>query len=63
MKPFPHHFQVMASAGTEGDVVLSGAGLETLQTAAPSEFDGLGNRWSPEALLVGAIAGCFVLTV
>jgi peroxiredoxin-like protein len=28
----------------------------------PREFDGPGNQWSPESLLVAAVADCFVLT-
>ena len=62
MKAYPHHYWVAAMAGPDGDVVLSSAGLESLRTAAPLEFDGPGDRWSPETLLIGAIADCFVLT-
>lgn len=62
MKAYPHHYQVAASADPDGEVVLSCAGLESLHTAPPLEFDGPGNRWSPETLLVGAIADCFILS-
>lgn len=62
MKAYPHHYQVAASADPDGEVVLFCAGLESLHTAAPLEFDGPGDRWSPETLLVGAIANCFALT-
>jgi organic hydroperoxide reductase OsmC/OhrA len=31
-------------------------------SAAPLEFDGPGDRWSPETLVVAAVADCFVLT-
>lgn len=62
MKPYPHHYQVAASASVEGEVLLASAGLDPLHTAPPIEFDGPGNRWSPETLLVGAIADCFILT-
>ena len=33
-----------------------------LQSASPAKFDGPGDRWSPETLLVGAVADCFILT-
>jgi organic hydroperoxide reductase OsmC/OhrA len=33
-----------------------------LRTALPAEFGGPGDRWSPETLLVAAVADCFVLT-
>jgi len=62
MKAFPHHYHVAASAGPEGEVLLSCADLETLHSAPPIEFDGPGNLWSPETLLVGAMADCFALT-
>lgn len=62
MKAFPHEYQVSATAQPEGEVLLSCAGLEPLRSASPIEFDGPGDRWSPETLLVGAIADCFSLT-
>jgi len=33
-----------------------------LRSASPAEFDGPGDRWSPETLLAGAVADCFILT-
>ena len=34
----------------------------TLTTAPPAEFDGPGDRWSPETLLCAAVADCFLLS-
>jgi len=62
MQPFPHHYDVTATGVPDGDVHLRVADVPPLATATPREFDGPGNRWSPEALLVGAVADCFVLT-
>lgn len=62
MKPYPHHYRVTAACDTEGEVILAGDGLPPLNSAPPIEFDGPGDRWSPETLLTGAIADCFVLT-
>jgi organic hydroperoxide reductase OsmC/OhrA len=62
MQPFPHHYTVSAAASVEGDVALTGQRLPRLVSAAPAEFDGPGDRWSPETLVVGAVADCFVLT-
>jgi len=62
MKPYPHHYRVDASADTEGPVALRSGALPPLESAPPEEFDGPGDRWSPETLLVGAVADCFVLT-
>lgn len=62
MQEFPHHYNAIATAGPEGDVSLSSTGLEVILSAPPTEFGGPGNRWSPEELLVAAIADCFVLS-
>jgi organic hydroperoxide reductase OsmC/OhrA len=62
MHPFPHHYVVDVSAGPEGAVTLGSAGVPKLESAAPREFDGPGDRWSPESLLTAAVADCFVLS-
>jgi len=62
MKAYPHLYHVAAKAAPEGEVLLSSAGLEALHSAPPAEFDGPGDRWSPETLLTAAIIDCFVLT-
>ena len=33
-----------------------------LETAAPAEFGGPGDRWSPETLLVASVGDCFAIT-
>jgi uncharacterized OsmC-like protein len=62
MKELPHRYEVAASAALDGDVLLDSPRLTTLVSAPPFEFGGPGDRWSPETLLVGAVADCFVLT-
>jgi organic hydroperoxide reductase OsmC/OhrA len=62
MEPFPHCYTVAATASPGGDLTLTGERLPRLVSAAPPEFDGPGDRWSPETLVVAAVAGCFVLT-
>ncbi len=62
MKSFPHEYPADASADSEGPVQVSGRGLPQLATAPPAEFGGPGDQWSPETLLVAAVADCFVLT-
>lgn len=62
MQSLPHHYGVAAAAGPEGTVTVSSPGLPSLATAPPREFDGPGDCWSPETLLVAAAVGCFVLT-
>jgi len=62
MHPYPHQYTVHVSAEPTGDVPLNSAGLPALVTAPPAEFDGPGDRWSPETLLCAAVADCFVLS-
>ena len=62
MQPLPHRYAVAAEAAAEGSVRLAASGLADLESAPPTEFGGPGDRWSPETLLVAAVADCFVLT-
>lgn len=62
MQKLPHHYRVAAASRPDGHVDLSSPGLDTLKSAPPVEYDGPGDRWSPETLLVAAVADCFVLT-
>jgi len=62
MRNFPHCYAISAVASASDDVSLEGVGLPAVMSAPPVEFDGPGDRWSPETLLVAALAGCFVLT-
>jgi peroxiredoxin-like protein len=62
MHPYPHLYLVRATAAPEGDVPVDCDRLPTLQTAPPAEFDGPGDRWSPETLLCAAVADCFLLS-
>jgi len=62
MHEFPHHYSVAASANPDGEVALESDRLPPLASAPPAEFDGPGDRWSPETLLAAAVADCFILT-
>ena len=62
MQAYPHIYMAAAQGDPAGPIAVSSAGLPTLTTAAPREFDGPGDRWSPEVLLCAAIADCFILT-
>ena len=62
MQDFPHHYEIVATADPEGDVSITGDRLDAISSAPPTEFGGPGDRWSPETLLVAAIADCFVLS-
>lgn len=62
MHPFPHHYEVHASGAEEGRLALDAPDTPPLEVAAPKLFDGPGETWSPETMLVGAVASCLVLT-
>jgi len=62
MQGFPHHYLVSATGGTAGDVVVSGEGLPDLDTQGPPQFGGPEGIWSPETMLAGAVANCFILS-
>lgn len=62
MKPLPHRYEVAIAAGVDGHARLSSAGVPDLLTAPPVEFDGPGDAWSPEQLLLAAVQACFVMT-
>ncbi|HVS16614.1 MAG TPA: OsmC family protein [Thermoanaerobaculia bacterium] len=62
MQQFPHRYSASATAGETGEVTLGAPGLPPLASAPPAEFDGPGDQWSPETLLIAAVADCLVLT-
>jgi organic hydroperoxide reductase OsmC/OhrA len=62
MKPLPHVYPVAASLSAGGAVQMQASELPDIEIASPREFDGPGDRWSPETLLAGALASCFLLT-
>jgi peroxiredoxin-like protein len=62
MQSYPHHYLVDISAEPEGAVTVASHGLPGLATAPPVQYDGPGDQWSPETLMVAAAADCFALT-
>jgi organic hydroperoxide reductase OsmC/OhrA len=62
MQPLPHTYCVTAGGSAAGNVTLTTPGVPRLESAAPSQFDGPGDQWSPESLLAAAVASCFILT-
>ena len=62
MEPYPHSYLVSALACADGNVILSSPRLPDLPSAAPAQFGGSGDLWSPETLLCASLADCFVLT-
>ncbi len=62
MQKFPHHYTVRAEGQPSGVVTTQAEDLPTLEVAAPRQFDGPGDKWSPEDMLVACAADCLILT-
>ena len=62
MHPFPHRYVITSTVRPDTEIILDSEGLPPLPTAAPPEFDGPGGKWSPETLMVAAVADCYLLT-
>ena len=63
MKPLPHHYDVHLTGGPSGYAQLSTAGVPELRTAPPVDYDGPGDAWSPEHLLLASVQACFLFTL
>ena len=63
MKSLPHHYTVQLGGGASGYALAAADGVPELRTAPPPEFDGPGDAWSPEHLLLAAVETCFLFTL
>jgi peroxiredoxin-like protein len=63
MKPLPHRYDVHLSGGPSGYATLSTAGVPELRAAPPADYDGPGDAWSPEHLLLASVQTCFLFTL
>jgi len=62
MESLPHNYKVKAISTKADIITLIADNKPELLSAAPREFDGPGDLWSPEDLLVAAVADCFILS-
>lgn len=62
MQSLPHHYKASARGHPQGPIRTTSPELDPLQIDAPAEFGGSGDEWSPETLLAGSVATCFILT-
>ena len=62
MKPLPHSYEVALSGGPTGYATLSTDGVPIMSSAPPKDFDGPGDAWSPEHLLLASVLACFMFT-
>ena len=62
MHAYPHVYSAAASGEPAGIVPVSTPAAPEIATAPPPQFDGPEGYWSPETLLIAALANCFILT-
>ena len=62
MQPLPHRYDVRLAGGPAGYAQLTTAGMPGLRTAPPPTYDGPGDAWSPEHLLLASVQACFLFT-
>ena len=63
MEALPHHYTVTALGNSaQSQTTVNSTGGGDITTDMPAEFGGPGDQWSPESLLMAAVADCFVLT-
>jgi organic hydroperoxide reductase OsmC/OhrA len=63
MKPLPHQYDVQLTGGPKGHAQLSTPGVPELRAAPPLDYDGPGDAWSLEHLLLAAVQACFLFTL
>jgi peroxiredoxin-like protein len=63
VKPLPHQYVVRLTGGPSGHASVAADGMPDLRAAPPVEFDGPGDAWSPEHLLLAAVETCFLFTL
>ena len=62
MEPLPHHYHTHAFCESSEKITVEAEGKPSLITGPPKEFGGSGEDWSPEDLLVAAVADCYILS-
>lgn len=63
VKPLPHRYDVHLTGGPSGYADLSTPGVPLLRAAPPADYDGPGDAWSPEHLLLASVQTCFLFTL
>ena len=62
MSDLPHFYSIKSVGTATGTLISSGNNLPDITVAPPPQFGGPGDQWSPEDLLMAAVANCFVLS-
>ena len=62
MQPLPHHYRANTYGTPDTNLLSTLENGCKLEVAPPLNFDGPGDTWTPEEMLLGAVANCLVLT-
>lgn len=62
MQELPHYYKVKASGEKQGNLVVSADNLPDMHAAPPIGFNGPGDVWSPEDMLMSSVATCTILS-
>jgi len=63
MKALPHQYDARLTGGPTGYADVESAGLPVLRMVEPATYDGPGDAWSPEHLLLASVQACFLFTL
>jgi peroxiredoxin-like protein len=62
MSALPHQYKVTVAGKPDNTLMAQADHLPHLQVAAPVGFGGPGDQWSPEELIMAALANCLILS-
>jgi organic hydroperoxide reductase OsmC/OhrA len=62
MLPLPHHYDVGLAEAPARYATITTSGVPGLRAAPPPAYDGPGDAWTPEHLLLAAVEACFLFT-
>jgi len=62
MHSLPHYYKVKASGAQQGHLKVTSDNLPDMRANAPIGFDGPGDVWSPEDMLMSSVATCTILS-
>ncbi|WP_166424536.1 OsmC family protein [Paraglaciecola sp. 20A4] len=62
MSDLPHQYKVKAAGKAVGNLTTSAEQLPNIEVAPPKQFNGPGDKWSPEDLLIAAVSNCLILS-
>ncbi|WP_461517940.1 OsmC family protein [Porticoccus sp.] len=62
MQPLPHHYRANTYGTPDTNLLSTLDNGCILEVSPPLNFDGPGDTWTPEEMLLGAVANCLVLT-